>query len=106
MSEEATENIWNNEIFSIVVKRIYLLSDLFESVKEGSNGLGPDQFALLIGLRHHQSDVLTQVGQLQGGAHWVGGVTLCCQYQDGNIQDLEEPPVLTSVLGFLLFYLL
>ena len=105
MSEEATENIWNNEIFSIVVKRIYLLSDLFESVKEGSNVLGPVQFPLLIGLRHHQSDVLTEVGQLQGGAHWVGGVTLCCQYQDGNIQDLEQPRAL-SVLGFLLFYLL
>ena len=52
--------------------------------------LGPLQLSLLIGRRHHQGDVLTEVGQLLGGADWVGGVTFCCQYQHWDIQDLKQ----------------
>ena len=66
--------------------------------------LRPVQFPLLVGGRDHQGDVLAQLGELQGGADWVGGVTFCCEYQHWNIQDLKQPAVfsyLESVLGYL-----
>ena len=55
----------------------------------------PVQFSLLIGRRDHQGDVLAQVGQLQGGADWVGGVTFCCQYEYWDVQDLQQAAGLT-----------
>ena len=63
--------------------------------------LRPLQFSLLIRRRHHQCDVLAEVGQLQGGADWVCGVTFGCQDQDWDVQDLKFYCASQSQLGLL-----